>query len=77
LTRAEALGSASGWASGGSSGGGCILYGQNLYVWFSGGFRRRFLPDPPPNKKIIDYFLSRRLRVGGRVTCETTLILGF
>jgi hypothetical protein len=38
---------------------------------FGGGFRRRFLPDPPPNQKIIDYFLSRRLRAGGRVTCET------
>jgi hypothetical protein len=36
-----------------------------------GGVSETFSSRPSPQQKIIDYFLSRRLRVGGRVTCET------
>jgi hypothetical protein len=57
--------------------GGCILSEQNLYVWFSGGFRKSLLPDVPPDPAKIEnneYFLSRMrlVGVGLSVTCETT-----
>jgi hypothetical protein len=39
---------------------------------FGGGFGDVFFQTLSPTK-IIYYFLSRRLRVGERVTCETRL----